>query len=97
MGGEIIFDNEEAGSSVRNYEIVSGVPGGMSAWLVRHRIAKNDEQAKYFMLGFVIIAVVLVIIIVVFFGNGSSNPTPVSQIRSDVLRMQTEHFSAPTP
>lgn len=97
MSGEIVFDEEETGGSVRISDIASGTSGGMSAWLVKHRIAKNDEQAKYFMLGFVIVAAALAIIIVVFFGNGSSNPTPASQIQSDMLRMQTEHFNAPTP
>ena len=97
MSGEIVFDEEETSGSVRNSDIASGASGGMSAWLVRHRIAKDEEQAKYFMLGFVVVAVVSAISIVVFSGNGSSNPTPASQIRSDVLRMQAEHFNAPTP
>ena len=97
MSGEIVFDEEETGGSVRDSGVTSNASGGMSAWLVRHHIAKDDEQAKYFMLGFVVIAVVSAIIIVVFFGSGSSNPTPASQIQSDALRMQAEHFNSQTP
>lgn len=77
MSGEIVFDEEEMGGSVRNSGIAPGASGGMSAWLVRHRIAKDEEQAKYFMLGFAVVATIASLFMLFSGGSNSKPPAPL--------------------
>ncbi len=96
MSSEVLFE-EEANDRVGNIGIVSGPPKGMLAWLVKEKVVKTGKQAEQLLLAVTIGAVILTVGVFVFAGHGPSNSTPASLIRSDVLRMQTMHFTPSAP
>lgn len=63
--------SEEAGVSSR---VPQGSKGGMAAWLVRSKWAKDEKQAEYLLIGIAVVAFATMIFVLMF---GSLRPRAV--------------------
>lgn len=72
--GQVEFDNEGGAYARRG---VSSESKGISGFVIRSGLAKDERQANYVMLGIIVVAIVLAIVIYVFGGVFSTTPSTV--------------------